>query len=128
MSQHGVCKKCGAENILNPKTGKVFCKQKCWLGGQPQPQQSFTPKPSVASVGKDDAKEKSIAVSYAKDVVCALIGIGHLKEGKDIVKVLEYMAKWFYEYDPTNVVGSTKRKVVKEEPQDDIIDLDDVAF
>lgn len=25
------CKKCGAEMVLNPKTGKVFCKDKCWL-------------------------------------------------------------------------------------------------
>lgn len=27
----GVCRKCGAENVYNPKTGKVFCKDKCWL-------------------------------------------------------------------------------------------------
>lgn len=25
------CYKCGAEMILNPKTGKKFCKDKCWL-------------------------------------------------------------------------------------------------
>lgn len=25
------CNKCGAERILNPKTGKMFCKEKCWL-------------------------------------------------------------------------------------------------
>jgi len=27
----GVCRKCGAENVVNPKTGKIFCKDKCWL-------------------------------------------------------------------------------------------------
>ena len=26
-----VCNKCGAEMINNPKTGKWFCKNKCWL-------------------------------------------------------------------------------------------------
>lgn len=26
-----VCKKCGAKMIYNPKTGKVFCGDKCWL-------------------------------------------------------------------------------------------------
>lgn len=26
-----VCNKCGAELVLNPKTGKMFCKDKCWL-------------------------------------------------------------------------------------------------
>ena len=30
------CNKCGAEMILNPKTGKVFCKDKCWLKNTPE--------------------------------------------------------------------------------------------
>ena len=25
------CNNCGGERVLNPKTGKVFCKAKCWL-------------------------------------------------------------------------------------------------
>ena len=25
------CSKCGADMILNPKTNKIFCKEKCWL-------------------------------------------------------------------------------------------------
>jgi len=28
---YGVCQDCGAEKVLNPKTGKTFCKNKCWL-------------------------------------------------------------------------------------------------
>lgn len=27
----GVCKKCGAEMVVNPKNGNIFCKAKCWL-------------------------------------------------------------------------------------------------
>jgi hypothetical protein len=27
----GFCKKCGAKNVRNPKTGKTFCEKKCWL-------------------------------------------------------------------------------------------------
>lgn len=27
----GKCRHCGGENIFNPKTGKIFCKAKCWL-------------------------------------------------------------------------------------------------
>jgi hypothetical protein len=26
-----VCNQCGGEKVLNPKTGKMFCKAKCWL-------------------------------------------------------------------------------------------------
>jgi len=29
----GFCKKCGAKNVRNPKTDKIFCKDKCWLKG-----------------------------------------------------------------------------------------------
>jgi hypothetical protein len=25
------CRNCGGEMVLNPKTGKIFCKSKCWL-------------------------------------------------------------------------------------------------
>ena len=43
------CKSCGSERVLNPKTGKVFCKAKCWLNGDNQgtpeaPRRPYTPK------------------------------------------------------------------------------------
>lgn len=25
------CQRCGAQMVTNPKTGKIFCKEKCWL-------------------------------------------------------------------------------------------------
>ena len=28
---HGKCSFCGADKVLNPKTGKIFCSEKCWL-------------------------------------------------------------------------------------------------
>lgn len=42
------CEFCGAELVENPKTGKVFCSQKCWLKNS----QSQTPKvyPTKAQV------------------------------------------------------------------------------
>lgn len=33
-----VCRKCGAEMVHNPKTGKDFCKDKCWLKPVAMPQ------------------------------------------------------------------------------------------
>ena len=38
-SQQQTCSFCGAEKVLNPKTGKWFCKEKCWLN-KSQPQES----------------------------------------------------------------------------------------
>ena len=30
---YGLCNKCGSARVKNPKTGKIFCKDKCWLKG-----------------------------------------------------------------------------------------------
>lgn len=38
------CTKCGAEMVRNPKTGKMFCKDKCWLKGD---KVEVTPKPEM---------------------------------------------------------------------------------
>jgi uncharacterized Zn finger protein (UPF0148 family) len=35
-NEYGVCKKCGAEMVKSPKTGKVFCSAKCWLNNAPK--------------------------------------------------------------------------------------------
>ena len=31
VQSYGVCKFCGANNVKSPKTGKIFCSDKCWL-------------------------------------------------------------------------------------------------
>jgi len=40
MESHGQCKLCGANLVLNPKTGKIFCSDKCWLKGEKAPGQA----------------------------------------------------------------------------------------
>ena len=39
-----VCKFCGAERILNPRTGKMFCKDKCWLNTTNKTSDLYAPK------------------------------------------------------------------------------------
>ena len=34
---YGPCKFCGAKLVLNPRTGKIFCADKCWLKGEGEP-------------------------------------------------------------------------------------------
>ena len=36
QAQPRTCKDCGAEMVHNPRTGKWFCKDKCWLQSRPQ--------------------------------------------------------------------------------------------
>lgn len=47
-SEHGVCSFCGADKVLSPKSGKVFCSEKCWLKTSPNApqdtQRQFTPQ------------------------------------------------------------------------------------
>ena len=47
-NNYGPCKFCGAKMVKSPKTGKIFCSDKCWLKPSPQPQNS----PSNASEWK----------------------------------------------------------------------------
>jgi hypothetical protein len=37
----GVCQKCGAEMVYNPKTGNNFCKDKCWLNKKQEQPEEF---------------------------------------------------------------------------------------
>ena len=30
-NNYGPCKHCGAKTVKSPKTGKIFCSEKCWL-------------------------------------------------------------------------------------------------
>lgn len=45
------CNQCGAERVLNPKTGKMFCKEKCWL------KPDASPKAPRSLQTKDNAKD-----------------------------------------------------------------------
>ena len=39
------CNKCGGPKVLNPHTGKMFCKDKCWLKGADSTGSYPSPKP-----------------------------------------------------------------------------------
>jgi len=61
---YGTCDKCGGAKVKNPKTGKIFCENKCWLNQptaqtpQPKPQYSnYPPTPTPPTNGRDYDKE-----------------------------------------------------------------------
>ena len=43
-TNYGNCDFCGAEKVRNPKTGKIFCSQKCWLNKPPDMGGQYPPK------------------------------------------------------------------------------------
>ena len=43
LTKYPNCKFCGSESVLNPKTGKVFCKEKCWLKNKPDEYGAYPP-------------------------------------------------------------------------------------
>lgn len=64
------CENCGAELVTNPKTGKVFCPEKCWLKGA-------TPKPQTSSPSPQSAETRAVlnvpaSVWEAKDRLSAM--------------------------------------------------------
>lgn len=65
----GKCKHCNANNVRSPKTGKVFCSDKCWLkrgvasNGQSAPQNPTTGQ----NRGYNPIAETSANVKQAQD-------------------------------------------------------------
>ena len=57
-------KGCGGKNVKNPKTGKIFCENKCWLKGdtsqsnegQPQNVPQPTNNPETPPQGQDSSQ------------------------------------------------------------------------
>lgn len=100
------CKFCGAEMVLNPKTNKWFCKEKCWLKGQATNAIPYQPskqdrideavKNKQDRIDKAiDIREKSIAffnsTNSAIEMIKAFGG-----EGLDMKKELVLWREWFY--------------------------------
>ena len=49
MENYGTCNFCGANRIKSPKTGKIYCQEKCWLNN-PAPNTSPNAQSSPSGV------------------------------------------------------------------------------
>lgn len=62
-TKYDKCQFCGADRVQNPKTGKIFCSDKCWLKKAPQQQKNTTgyvapaPPPFAPPAPKSEATE-----------------------------------------------------------------------
>ena len=92
----GKCKFCQANNVRNPKTGKVFCSAKCWLNkSSDQGKAPYTPEQGKsAEIDKfQKNKEASMVImSSGRDAV--LLTIAEMAQGnawseEDIQKRIE---------------------------------------
>lgn len=94
---------CGGKNIKNPKTGKIFCENKCWLKGQtnqsPPAQNDF-----VENLTK--AKEQEKWDSIAEGKVRHGFAIEAYKAGKQLTQAtIEEVNNW-----TAFVIGKKERK------------------
>lgn len=74
------CNRCNAEMVLNPRTNKMFCKDKCWLNnGQPskvspsplnnaEPVNAPIVKPGEQTVGRDQLIIRQCALKAAVEL------------------------------------------------------------
>ena len=73
----GTCTDCGAKYVKNPKTGKVFCENKCWLtAGQVQPQNSAGGVKSPYKGDKAPDWDKIALGKVRHGIACAFIQAG----------------------------------------------------
>jgi uncharacterized Zn finger protein (UPF0148 family) len=89
----GVCSKCGSKNVRNPKTGKIFCADKCWLKrgiGQPvapqnpaqvnsRPYSPIAETSANVKVAQDNKQESMRIFSSGRDAV--LITVAEMAQG-----------------------------------------------
>jgi len=73
---------CGGKNVKNPKTGKIFCENKCWLnGGKPATTEDV---PFKTSSENSKEKDDNMAWGNAKHCASRLI-IGEKYEDMDVM-------------------------------------------
>lgn len=118
----GICQFCGANNVYNPKTGKVFCGNKCWLnnqsnqGQQPvrQSGRQFNPQPAPKNYqvvdeeywqGIREEKREGMAWGNAKacasELLAASISKGELTL-EDALARFQQLAEQIYAYEQPN--------------------------
>jgi uncharacterized Zn finger protein (UPF0148 family) len=97
---YGNCKFCGAENVKNPKTGKVFCSEKCWLKNKNQSAVPQKQEPNWEEIR--ERKEESMSFLNSKNnaaiLLAAAIRVGQLTL-EDALRMYEQVAKTIYEID-----------------------------
>lgn len=119
MSQFGMCKFCGAEMVKSPKTGKIFCSDKCWTKNE-QKEGGFSGQVAKAGIAADpyqkvmatkneyiekaqDRKDESMRILNAKngaaEITVALIEKGFVQP-KDIESCFRKYADYIYAYEP----------------------------
>lgn len=95
---YGKCSFCGAPKVYNPKTGKTFCQDKCWLKGKPE---SYTPaqaKEQQIEHAQERKGESMRLFSSGRDAV--LIVTTFYKDGtytdEQIKSFIEMWKDYFY--------------------------------
>lgn len=102
----GICPDCGGTYIKNPKTGKIFCENKCWLNnGQP-----YQEDKSQSSPDNKDEKWQKITAKKEQGMnwLNAKRGSAELVSALIISKMLtmptedalRHYAKFFFDMEP----------------------------
>jgi hypothetical protein len=101
----GRCKFCGSENVRNPKTGKIFCADKCWLKNKPNELGAYPPKkPDWDKIRheKSEGLAKGAAFNKACDIVIAMYQKGDVtREG-----IIQMIIQVFTELKEINQNGN----------------------
>lgn len=98
----GKCNFCGADKVKSPKTGKIFCSEKCWL--KDQPAKPYTPDQARSADirGYQQHKDESMrAMAARRDAVLitvAEMGQGGAWDEKLIKEKLESWRDYFTKF------------------------------
>jgi len=95
----GTCRFCGAKMVKSPKTGKVFCSEKCWL----KKSESYTPNEARDVQIQENIKNKDTGIKFsatrrdAVAVTTALMGQGGAWTDEMVKTEINKWIKYFTE-------------------------------
>lgn len=89
LTEGQLCPDCKQANIVrNPKTGKLFCEDKCWTKGQQAPAPVQAQAPQSEKMTKEDWSQKDAQI--AKQAIAKSI----IEQGKSYIDGIQDAEAW----------------------------------
>ena len=121
-----VCFQCGkGKYVKNPKTGKVFCDQKCWLGVDQKPNSQMQQVKENVTNNHNDKIEKDIKWAVALKIAGQYVALN--KTEKSPVERIAKLANEIYKLEPDTQMPEEMKTIVADEPSDNL-NIDSIPF
>jgi hypothetical protein len=105
---YGKCQFCGADRVKNPKTGKIFCGDKCWLKNDAKFDAGTSAKPEYSPYSTTNPNVRPVAsYSPTNDSVSRA---DFLKHANEVKTAFEKLSAKLHALEMLHVEGTEHQK------------------